>query len=86
MQLKEDEVIDVINRAMSEVTGDPDITVSLDSSMENLPSWDSLSHLAILVALDKKFNGKVAEISGMATADSVKKILDLLNNNSLLKS
>jgi acyl carrier protein len=52
--------------------------------MKEIEEWDSLGHLAILVALDKKFNGKVSKIDEMASADTVKKIINLLKLNKLI--
>lgn len=59
-------------------------TLTLESSMQNVQEWDSLGHLGILVALDKFFDGKVAGIKDFINADSVKKILEILKNNSLI--
>ena len=33
--------------------------INIESKMKEIEEWDSFGHLAILVALDKKFNGKV---------------------------
>ena len=59
-------------------------SITIESSSENVKAWDSLGQLGILIALDKMFEGKVSKISEMALADSVKKILDLLEKNSLI--
>jgi acyl carrier protein len=58
--------------------------VTIDSSTDNLEEWDSLGHLSILVALDREFEGNLAGISDMATADSVKKIILILDNNNFI--
>jgi acyl carrier protein len=58
--------------------------IDIDSEMKEIEEWDSLGHLAILVALDKKFNGKVSKIDEMASADTVKKIINLLKLNKLI--
>ena len=52
--------------------------------MLDIEEWDSFGHLGILVALDKKFDGKVASISEMASATTVKKMIDLLISNKLI--
>ena len=57
----------------------------LDSTRaEQIEAWDSLGHLSILVGLDKLFEGKLARIGEMADANSVPKILSVLNTNELL--
>lgn len=51
---------------------------------EDVENWDSLGQLNILVALDELFDGKIADISEMAEADSIPKIINLLTQHSLL--
>ena len=58
--------------------------LTIDSSAKDIKEWDSLGHLGILVALDEVFDGKIGEIDEMATADSVRKILEILKGNSLI--
>jgi acyl carrier protein len=55
-----------------------------NSSSANVDNWDSLGHLSILVALDKKFNGKISSISSFSTADSIEKIVIELRKNKLI--
>ncbi len=56
------------------------------SSQKNLEQWDSLGHLSIITALDKSTKGKTSKIKALADADSVKKIIDILAKNKILKS
>ena len=56
------------------------------SSQKNLEQWDSLGHLSIITALDKATKGKTSKIKALADADSVKKIIDILAKNKILKS
>jgi len=58
--------------------------LTIDSSAKDIEEWDSLGHLGILVALDELFDGKIGDIDEMATADSVRKILEILKGNSLI--
>lgn len=62
----------------------PQGSITKNSSSENVESWDSLGQLGILVALDKLFDGKIAQIQEMALADSSEKILTLLKKNYLI--
>lgn len=77
---KEKDVIQVIQVALSL----PDGTLTAESGVDDIDEWDSLGHLAILVALDKKLSGQVAGIKEMATASSVATILKLLKDNQLI--
>ena len=54
-------------------------------SSNNLSEWDSMSHLSILIQLDKKLSGKVQKIQELSEAYSVKKIIQILNKKKLLK-
>jgi len=76
----EKQVLEIIQRALIL----EDKKVSLDTSVEDLEEWDSVGHLSILSNMDKFFDGKIAPIREMATADSVRKILKILKENSLI--
>lgn len=76
----EQKVIEIIQRSLEL----RDKMLTLEGSMMNVEEWDSLGHLGILSALDKSFDGKIAPIKEMAAADSVKKILQVLKDNSLI--
>lgn len=58
--------------------------VSDKDSMDNTEEWDSLGHLSILSAIDNALDGKASEISELANADSVSKIIEILKNNKLI--
>ena len=59
--------------------------VDVDSSMESLEEWDSLGHLSILTAIDKKLEGRASTLSGLASASSVASIISVLEENSLIE-
>ena len=79
--IERNDLISLIEVALEQDSG----SLSQNSRAEDIEKWDSLGHLNILVALDSQCNGKVAGISAMATADSIQKIIEILENNSLLK-
>jgi len=54
-------------------------------SSNNFDEWDSMSHLSILIALDKKLSGKAQKIQELSEAYSVKKIIQILNKKKLFK-
>ena len=55
------------------------------TSSKNQEDWDSLSQLNILIALDKELAGKARNIKELSDADSVKKIIQILNKKKLIK-
>ena len=61
-----------------------DGVITIDTVAIDIETWDSLGHLSILSNLDKEFEGKVASIKELARAESVKEILQLLKENSLI--
>jgi acyl carrier protein len=54
------------------------------SSMDTIQEWDSLGHLSILSAIDERLDGKAADLSDLASATSVEKIISILEKNSLM--
>ncbi len=80
MSVTETEILEIIAKVLNvDANG-----LTVDSSSDNVDEWDSLGHLGVLVALDKTFDGKLAGIAEMATADSVNKIIQILKNNSFI--
>lgn len=78
--MTETEILEIIAKALNVNANG----LTVDSSSDNVDEWDSLGHLGVLVALDKAFDGKLAGISKMATADSVTKIIQILKENSFI--
>jgi len=58
--------------------------VDLSSSMDTIEEWDSLGHLSILSTIDERLDGKASDISDLASATSVEKIINILEKNSLM--
>ena len=79
-KINENDVLEIIRKALKPEGQ----MITLDSTSDNVEEWDSLGHLEILVNLDKVFNNKIGQINEMASAGSVKKILQLLKDNSLI--
>ena len=76
----EQDVLNTIEVALEISSG----SVALDTIADNVEGWDSIGHLSILMALDKLFEGKVANINEIAEANSVPKILEALRKHSLI--
>ncbi len=76
--MKKEDIINIIKDALKVDK------ITIESSVDNLEEWDSLGHLSILVALDKEFDGRLASISDLATADSVEKIISILENKNFI--
>ena len=79
-KISEEEIIAVIGNALEL----EETNLTIDSLADDIEEWDSLGHLSMLVALDELFSGRIGDIEEMATANSVKKIIRLLKDNSLI--
>ena len=76
--------VSIVLETMAKALEVPKDQLSAESSMQNQPAWDSLGHLNLLVALDKRFSGRVANISELAKATSVREIAEILQRHGLL--
>ena len=74
----EEEVLKIIEEALKLEKG----VININSNPNNVSEWDSLGHLNILMALDKRLDGKASGLSELAKAMSVKKIISVLKNNN----
>ena len=58
--------------------------INENSSSKNVEEWDSLGHLSILSAIDNALDGKASDLTDLANADSVGKIIKILESNKLI--
>tara|TARA_B100001741_G_C16541225_1_gene594410 strand:+ start:1537 stop:1785 length:249 start_codon:yes stop_codon:yes gene_type:complete len=79
MKISKNNLISLIKEAI-----DADDEITLDSSMENVPEWDSLGHLSVLTALDDSTEGKASSISALGDASSVSEIISILDSENLI--
>jgi acyl carrier protein len=79
-KIAQSDVIVVIENALDIQPG----TLTSSTCAEEVESWDSIGQLSILVALDELYDGKIANISDMAEADSIAKIIEILRQHKML--
>ena len=77
--LKEKDIINIIKKALKTSS-----KINSKTSSDDIEEWDSLGHLNILLALEKKVSSKITRINQLSNANSIKKILDLLKNKKLI--
>ena len=75
------EIFEIIAKSL----GVPKKKINEKINADNFNGWDSMSHLSILIAIEKKLPGKVQKIQELSEAYSVKKIIQILNKEKLLK-
>ena len=79
-KISQSDVIAIIGKALEMKPG----LLKENTRAEEVDGWDSLGQLGILAVLDQLFDGKIANITDMAAADSIPKILNILRQHSLL--
>lgn len=50
-----------LKQTLAEVFGVPEESLTADSSMDNVPGWDSLKHLNLVLALEEQFQVSLTE-------------------------
>ena len=80
--INSNKVIEIVGKAL-EVDSE---LISIESSSDNAEEWDSLAHLTILLELDRHLDGKAGNINDLATATSVRLILELLKKHDLISN
>lgn len=66
-----------LNEVFRDVFDDEDITVTKDTTADDIEDWDSLEHINLIVAVEKKFGMKftMGEVSGMKNVGEMAKII-----------
>jgi len=62
-----EEIFDGLNEVFRDVFDDEDITVTDSTTSEDIDDWDSLEHINLIVATEKKFGMKftMGEVTSM---------------------
>lgn len=62
-----EEIFEGLNEVFQDVFDDEDITVNDATTADDIDDWDSLEHINLIVAVEKKFGMKftMGEVSGM---------------------
>jgi acyl carrier protein len=79
MKITKDELVSIITNAL-----DTDDVITLDTTMDDIPEWDSLGHLSILTSLDEATDGKASSLSELGDSYSVNEIISILKKENLI--
>lgn len=77
-----DTILNQFNHIFIDVLDEEDITLKLSSTAEDVDEWDSLTHVQLVVAIEKHFKVKftVAELEGFKDVGAMcQGVLDKLN-------
>lgn len=73
--MSRDEILTKVTDIMRDVFDDDDIAVTLETSAEDVEEWDSLSHVRLIVAVERKFGFKFKN----SEIEALKNVGDLVN-------
>ncbi len=79
-KILESELLDTIKK----IIGVDIEHLPMDTKISTIESWDSLNHLGILVALDTKLEGRVADIQALSSVNTIKDFVNEFRKNNLL--
>ncbi len=75
MSLSRDEILASIRDIMRDVFDDDDLEISLQTTAEEVEDWDSLSHIRLIVAVERKFGFKFKN----SEVEALKNVGELVN-------
>jgi acyl carrier protein len=75
------DTIQRIKKIMSRIFRLPEDCISEQSSMDNVPGWDSLAHITMIIAVEEEF-GVSLDAKEASQACSVAKIISIIERRS----
>lgn len=72
-----EEIYEKLNEVFRDVFDDEDITVTANTTSEDIEDWDSLEHINLIVAVEKKFGMKfsMGEVTTMKNVGEMAEII-----------
>lgn len=68
-----------IQESFHEVFGVPLEKITIDTTMENLPEWDSMKHMELIISLETKFH-IAFEVNEIIELITVRNILETISS------
>jgi acyl carrier protein len=72
-----DDIIQDLQVIFSDVLDLPDLCLTAESSAKNVEGWDSLAHVSLVVAIEKRYNIKFA-LAELRNLSNVGEMADLI--------
>jgi acyl carrier protein len=73
-----EEILPILVEMARDVIGEGDLAIPTDAAFSEIEGWDSLSHLHIVVGLEKSLGIKFVDAAGLQGATTVADLLDLI--------
>lgn len=72
-----EEIFERLNEVFRDVFDDDSITVSEDTTANDIEDWDSLNHITLIDAVESEFNVRftMGEVSGMKNVGEMAQII-----------
>jgi acyl carrier protein len=75
------EILEQITRALAEVVDDPDVSLTEETTAEDVPEWDSTNHVRLIVELESNLNIQFAA-SEITSVPNVGALIDLIQSKT----
>jgi acyl carrier protein len=72
--VNEDALLQHLNEVFRSVFDDPELTVSVATTAKDVPGWDSIVHITLVIEIERQFNVKF----GMAEIERLRNVGDLV--------
>jgi acyl carrier protein len=73
--MSSDDLLPGVQEIFRDVLDEPDLVLTRESNAETVPDWDSLAHVNIITAVEKRYKVKFA----LGELDQLKHVGDLLD-------
>ena len=73
--MNQDALLGRLNEVFRSVFDDPDLTVSLTTTAKDVPGWDSIVHITLVIEIERQFDVKF----GMAEIERLRNVGDLVS-------
>ena len=74
--ISENDLFKVVSKALSTELAD----INMDSNSDNLPNWDSLGHIDLILEIRNHYGDDYEEDPRLSGVSSVKEIFEILNS------
>lgn len=81
--MERQEIFEKLNEIFKDVMDNDEIEVTESTSSDDIEEWDSLSHIQLVVAIEKAFNVKISSVEVRSwdnVGDMVDALMDKINN------
>jgi acyl carrier protein len=54
--MNKEEILKIVNEIFVDVLDNPNVVIDLNTTANDVEDWDSLNHIQLVVAIEKRFN------------------------------